>query len=337
MAASLFGRRIVVRYLVAAVLTVFGVWLRNAETPGLSAPRQFMLLTRRIVYGRPDRPLEAARAADLVLDEAGRCLRRPGDPAGTLRQVQASFERMLPPDARADPYENWYASLRLTGGTWRDRVAVAVNYGCLSRVAVFERRTGRRVPLDGGVLWNEDQAPAFTPDGTLVLFQSLSEFANLQTVQTYRAGPDGYRRQWQLEYDADSESYRPSLVGDTLTIASMDEPQSFRSGGLASRLRRERVFRIADGRAFLLRNVALDAELRFLDAWLAKANDSRTPSPLQRRARWLVGRSWSLEYVRIRPLRRDRLEVGIGGGSVRAYFVLRRRRNTFDMQSVDVR
>jgi len=165
--------------------------------------------------------------------------------------------------------------------------AIAVTYNLLSRAAIFDRTTDARLRVPNAVEWSErwSQRPVFFPDGSLAIVsdQMREEGSDnsFRVLLLARSGR-GYRLLSNIERTNTLDWGGIVIRGDRMTMVSKDYPQAMISCASCTDFPRKEIYRVRRGVARRIALVKEEPELRFLDAWMARANAAKRPDRLQR-------------------------------------------------------
>lgn len=180
-----------------------------------------------------------------------------------------------------------------------DRWVVAVTYGAVSRLAAFDPR-GRRLSVPSALRRLAPHALSAEPvaDGLIVLAPwrhdlgfrtSTRVFALRRTTAGYVPGDD---RSFAYTLDWGGVEVR----GSRMAAKSLDAPKNFAFTAPVLALRRESMFRAANGRLRPTETILRDEELRAVDAWISEARQAPRPTAVQRRFRTGWNASRVLEH-----------------------------------------
>jgi hypothetical protein len=246
---------------------------------------------------------QAARAMDIVSERIGSILReRPAPDTKQIKRVIDRYARVADSGGGAPVTDFTWLDVRYASLPHRD--CVAVTYGGLSRIAVYDRRSGKRIPLPrrSGWLTGWHSEPHFAKDGTLVLISSSVQDMGMRTafrVDLLARGERGYRlvRTWQRMNTLDYGG--AVLAGNRLILKSIDLPTSYVTAATETQFEREEVYRIAGGIPLLEKRDRTQPELRYLDRWMGTARAAKSPDPLQARFRRVSSKPDVLDSISI--------------------------------------
>ncbi len=230
---------------------------------------------------------EAVEAMEIVLGKAGKDIgsgriRKADD----LNALAKTFQKKLAPLAKDAPTLLGYTSLELLGDMSTTRVVVGVTFGAASRVAAFDRTSGRRLPVAAKLEWipRYRVAPHILPDGSVVLFGDHLRDLGMRgpfRVDLVPSTANGYGqpRTWIKTYTL--EYGGPSLHGNRLTLTSIDEPASFSTTAPERLFPRVETYAIENGKATLIHDSKQLPHLRYLDSWMVEARHAKVQTAKQ--------------------------------------------------------
>lgn len=287
---------------------------------------------------RPDPKL--SEALDILL----RAARRAWEASPNISDTQ--LEKQLSAFAKAaNPKKKDFSSsepcwFSFHTARQRKRFAIAFTYGPISRLAVFNADTKQPMPVDRKMAWLYpwSQKPVFLSDGSLLVLSHSVQDMGIRTgrrVDTLRQ-QDGQWKHIQSLTRQSSLDLSPGVkvAGQTLTLQSLDEFQTFFVASAVPVPLREESFQITQGKLRPLNTILQDQTLRCADAWMAQARAARRPTADQKKVRQhLPDREMLSEYHEKR-LAHGQVLLSLEFDDITLRFTLQRASNTWQVRAL---
>lgn len=245
---------------------------------------RFTVLARKVTETPiTEQPTEEMSEALEILHRAAFriCSDHPALTDKELEQQLKPFEQKLNPAKTASGLRDpiWFDAAT---SRRKNLLAIAVTFGAVSRLKVYDTQTGKTLVLPSLMNWffPFHPHPHFADDTTLLFVSETVQDAGvrvgLRLDTLYRKGQQftltqTVMRQYNLQQPP------PQIHANRLTITSVQDPKNFFFASADMRLECTEVFKIKNGRLHPLSQQKKDRALRAVDAWISTAK--RVPQP----------------------------------------------------------
>lgn len=198
------------------------------------------------------------------------------EPQKNVEPTLAKFARAV---EGADSYVTSFSSVDGNVVRDRNRIAILVRMGAVSRLRLFDAKSQANLPLPATYDWRVGYSsiPHLTKSDEIIVDGFSIQDAGVRygyIVTVLKAGRKGYVEQaayqggWVLEDQGESHL---RLSGRILTLKAIDEPKSFFTSSAEVALSSVRTVDLSGTKPRIVRQVALAPELRGIDRWMQAA------------------------------------------------------------------
>lgn len=212
-----------------------------------------------------------------------------------VAQIVAKFDRLA--KKNDDGFATSFSWVSGSKVNFEHFTAVAVSYGPIGRVAVFE--ADYKAKNDVRLAYMVQRSPrilAFNDDGLLVASgfvrdagmrdNTRIDFAHIRLGRALHSDTVEVSKSFEFEHTLDWGG--AAMKNGQLTVDSIDSPKSFFFSESEAHFRRHRSYTFGNHELSLKLDQPGDLELRAADAWIMDARGAANPTPVQRAVRKLV-------------------------------------------------